>query len=247
MRLISWARKPVSALPLLVLAVLVVVGVVAATGSAAAPQSPAGCNADNSVVNIARSQFAAVAGETVTFTVSSGNPTTADGCDITGRSIMLTLPNGTSQVFGPFNEPNGTPITVRGQLPYVVTVADLVTVRGVEVWPAIATWTGTQLDGFDSASTGYEGDGADPGVAGDDVDGGCEQRDDGACGCCGDGDGDGDELGRGGVARRDRDGGAVWVVDAGGCVRRQPPDPWLAGLQLPGDGGCGGDGHGLVC
>ena len=30
MRLISWARKPVSALPLLVLAVLVVVGVVAA-------------------------------------------------------------------------------------------------------------------------------------------------------------------------------------------------------------------------
>ena len=153
MRSISWARKPVSALPLLVSAVLVVVGVVV-SGAAAAVQSPAGCNADNSVVNIARSQIAAVAGETVTFTVSSGNETSADGCDIVGRSITLTLPNGTSQVFGPFDEPNGTPITVRGQLPYVANVADLVAVGGVQVWPALATWTGTQLDGFDSASTG---------------------------------------------------------------------------------------------
>ena len=106
------------------------------------------------MVNIARSQIAAVAGETVTFTVSSGNETSADGCDITGRSIRLTLPNGTSQVFGPFDEPNGTPITVRGQLPYVANVADLVPVAGRQVWPAVATWTGTQLDGFDSASTG---------------------------------------------------------------------------------------------
>ena len=89
----------------------------------------------------------------VTFTVSSGNETSADGCDIVGRSIRLTLPNGTSQVFGPFDEPNGTPM-VRGQLPYVANVADLVPVGGVQVWPALATWTGTQLDGFDSASTG---------------------------------------------------------------------------------------------
>ncbi len=139
---------------LLVLAAAAVFVAVVVSSAAAAVQSPAGCNADNSVVNIARSQIAAVAGETVTFTVSSGNPTSADGCDITGRSITLTLPNGTSQVFGPFNESNGTPITVRGQLPYVANVADLVPVGGQQVWPAVATWTGTQLDGFDSASTG---------------------------------------------------------------------------------------------
>ena len=176
MRLISWARKPVSALPLLVSAVLVVAGVVAATGSAAAPQSPAGCNADNSEVNIARSQIAAVAGETVTFTVSSGNPTSADGCDITGRSITLTLPNGTSQTFGPFNESNGTPVTVRGQLPYVANVADLVPVGG-----AAGVAGGCDVDGdaagrFRQRLDGVEGDGGDPAGAGDDVDGGCEQR-----------------------------------------------------------------------
>ena len=89
--------------------------------------------------------------------MSSGNETSADGCDIVGRSIRLTLPNGTSQVFGPFDEPNGTPVTQRGQLPYVANVADLVPVGGVQVWPAVATWTGTQLDGFDSASTGLKG------------------------------------------------------------------------------------------
>ena len=72
MRSISWARKPVAAF-LVVLAAAAVVVAVVVSGAAAAVQSPAGCNADNSVVNIARSQIAAVAGETVTFTVSSGN------------------------------------------------------------------------------------------------------------------------------------------------------------------------------
>src|SRR5262249_21262302 len=111
-----------------------------------------GCNADNSTVNIARSQPSAVAGETVTFTVSSGNPTTVDGCDISGRTIRLTLPNGTFQDFGPFNEPNGAPITTRGSVKYTTSVADLVNAQ----WTAVATWTGTQLDGFDSPSTGHK-------------------------------------------------------------------------------------------
>src|SRR5262249_17532144 len=75
-----------------------------------------------------------------------------DGCDIAGRSIKLTLPNGTSQTFGPFDEPNGTPITTRGSLNYVTNVADLKNGQ----WTATATWTGTQEDGFDSASSGQK-------------------------------------------------------------------------------------------
>src|SRR5690348_76152 len=110
------------AVPVLAFALLAVVG---SSNAVAQVHSPPGCNADNSTVNIARSQASAVAGETVTFTVSSGNPTTADGCDISGRTIKLTLPNGTFQVFGPFNETNGTPITTRGSLNYVTNVADL--------------------------------------------------------------------------------------------------------------------------
>ena len=135
---------------LLVLSALAVgVGVVVASAGAAAPASPPGCNADNSVVNIARSQSTAVVGETVSFSVSSGNPTTVDGCDIVNRVIRLTLPDGTFQDFGPFSEPNGTPVTTRGSLTYVTKAADLVDGQ----WNATAHATGTQLNGFDSAST----------------------------------------------------------------------------------------------
>jgi len=141
--------------PLLVVAAAaaIVVGVGAPGVGAVNPvQSPSGCNADNSQVNIARSMAAAAAGQTVTFTVSAGNPATADGCDITGRSMKLTLPNGVSQTFGPFDYPNPSAIVVVGSLNYVTSLADL---SGGK-WNANVTWDGIQKDGFDSPSTGFK-------------------------------------------------------------------------------------------
>jgi len=139
--------------PLVVVAAVTasVFAIGASVGGAADPiQSPAGCNADNSTVNIARSNITAVVGQTITFTVSSGNPTSVDGCDITGRTLKLTLPDGSSQVFGPFNEPNGTAVTVRGSGNYVANAADLFAGK----WTGTVEWTGTQQDGFDSNSKG---------------------------------------------------------------------------------------------
>ncbi len=81
---------------------------------ALAVQSPPGCTADNSVVNIASDVSTSTAGGTITFSVSAGNPASADGCDITGRTMTLTLPDGSQSVFGPFNYPNPTAVAFVG-------------------------------------------------------------------------------------------------------------------------------------
>jgi hypothetical protein len=117
---------------------------------AADPPSPVGCNADNSVVNIARSTASAHVGQTITFSVSAGNPASADGCDVTGRTMTLTLPDGSAHAFGPINYPNPTAVAFVGSADYVAATADLVGGN----WTANVSWTGTLKDGFDNASNG---------------------------------------------------------------------------------------------
>ncbi|MEM0360125.1 MAG: hypothetical protein QXK06_02170 [Candidatus Diapherotrites archaeon] len=117
---------------------------------AADPASPPGCNADNSVVNIARSTASAQPGQTITFTVSAGNPSSSDGCDITNRTLTLKLPDGTEHTFGPNNYPNPTETSFVGSADYVASTADLVG----GAWTATVIWNGTLNDGFDSPSNG---------------------------------------------------------------------------------------------
>ena len=138
--------KPV--LPVLALAVLAAVGSSGVSAATPGTHSPSGCNADNSQVNIARSEGSAVAGQTVTFTASSGNPTSVDGCDIADLTLVLTTPDGVPHSFGTFDEPNGTPVVTRISVPYVTNVADLQNGK----WNATVVADGTQLDGFDSPS-----------------------------------------------------------------------------------------------
>src|SRR3989338_5645722 len=93
---------------------------------AADPASPGGCNADNSIVNIARSTASASFGEVITFSVTAGNEASVDGCDVSGRVMTLTLPDGTFQQFGPINYPNPTGIAFVGSMNYVASSAHLV-------------------------------------------------------------------------------------------------------------------------
>ncbi len=117
---------------------------------AEAAQSPAGCTADNSVVNISASDASAVEGDTITFTVSAGNPASVDGCDIVNRTMTLTLPDGTQEVFGPFNYPNPTAVAEVGSADYVADDADAEN----GFWTANVTWTGTLKTVSDLPSTG---------------------------------------------------------------------------------------------
>lgn len=119
------------------------------------PASPLGCNADRSVVNIARSVASASVGETITFTIEAGNPVSDvdDGCDITERTMTLTLPNGETEMFGPIDYPYPSPLTIVGSAEYVASLADL----SGSSWTATVAWTGVQKDGFDSISTGSKG------------------------------------------------------------------------------------------
>jgi hypothetical protein len=112
--------------------------------------SPDGCLADNSVVNIVKSTASAEAGETITFTVTAGNETSADGCDITGRTMTLSLPNGNVSVFGPLDYANGTAVAFVGSEDYVADTDDLT----AGSWTASVGWDGTQEDGLGSPSTG---------------------------------------------------------------------------------------------
>jgi hypothetical protein len=122
---------------------------------AADPASPIGCNADRSVVNIARSTASASVGETITFTVEAGNPVSVvdDGCDIKNRTMTVTLPNGDTETFGPFDYPYPVPLAIVGSVDYVASAADLIGGS----WTATVSWTGIQKDGFDSVSTGSKG------------------------------------------------------------------------------------------
>jgi hypothetical protein len=122
----------------------------ATNANAAHPASPEGCNADNSVVNISRSTASAELGEIIVFTVDAGNPASAEGCDIVNRTLTLTLPNGTSVEFGPFDYSNPTVVSPVSSLNYVADSADLVN----NLWTAHVDWTGTLSDGFDGDSTG---------------------------------------------------------------------------------------------
>ncbi len=117
-----------------------------------AAQSPAGCSADNSVVNIASDVSTSTAGDTITITVRAGNPTSVvdDGCDITGRTMTLTLPDGTQSVFGPFNYPNPTALEFVGSAPYVADNADAVG----GFWTANVSWNGTLKNVSDVPSSG---------------------------------------------------------------------------------------------
>jgi len=119
------------------------------------PASPTGCNADRSVVNVARSTASASVGDTITFTVEAGNPISNvdDGCDITQRTMTLTLPNGVTHSFGPYDYPYPTPLSIVGSANYVASAADLTG----NSWTATISWTGVQKDGFDSVSTGSKG------------------------------------------------------------------------------------------
>ncbi len=114
--------------------------------------SPDGCNADNSVVNIARSSATAAIGDPITFTVSAGNPASADGCDITGRTLTLTLPDGSVYNYGPFNYPNPSAVAFVEDEVYVANAAHLVG----NTWTATVSWNGTLQDGFSSPSTGQK-------------------------------------------------------------------------------------------
>ena len=113
-------------------------------------ESPVGCTADNSVVNIAGTPSTAVAGDVITFTVTAGNPVSADGCDITGRTMTLTLPNGVQHVFGPNNYPNPSALAVAGSAPYVANNADAVN----GFWTANVSWNGTLKAASDLPSDG---------------------------------------------------------------------------------------------
>lgn len=117
---------------------------------AGAVQSPAGCTADNSVVNVASDVATAVAGDTITYTVSAGNPVSTDGCDITGRTMTLTLPDGSVVPFGPFDYPNPTVVAFVGSAPYTADNADAVG----GFWTASVSWNGTLKSSSDLPSTG---------------------------------------------------------------------------------------------
>lgn len=116
----------------------------------ASAESPLGCNADNSIVNISSDVLVASVGDTITFTVSAGNPASANGCDITNRTVTLTLPNGVVHVFGPSNYPNPTPTTNIGSVPYIASAADLVG----GLWTANVSWNGTLKSVSDLSSSG---------------------------------------------------------------------------------------------
>jgi len=113
-------------------------------------ESPIGCSADNSVVNISSDKIAAEEGETITFTVEAGNPTSVNGCDITNRTMTLTLPDGSTVPFGPVNYPNGTAVAVVGSAPYIANSANL----SGGFWVANVTWDGTLKAVSDQPSTG---------------------------------------------------------------------------------------------
>ncbi len=102
-------------------------------------ESPTGCSADNSVVNISSDKIVAEEGETITFTVSAGNPASLDGCDIENRTVTVTLPDGSTTDFGPANYPNPTPTAAIGSVPYIADAADMVG----GLWTANVTWDGT--------------------------------------------------------------------------------------------------------
>src|SRR4051812_44064026 len=69
---------------------------------ASASINPAGCNANNLTVNIAKNHNNIQNGDTVIFTVTISNPNTPDSCDITlGPSgLVFTCP-------GPDGSPSG--------------------------------------------------------------------------------------------------------------------------------------------
>src|SRR3989344_1958590 len=119
-------------------------------GVANAEQSPAGCTADNSVVNISSNIATAVPGDTITFTVEAGNPTSANGCDITDRTLTLILPDGTDFDFGPADYLNPMALSFVGSEDYVADVADL----DGGVWTATVEWDGTQQNVIPLASSG---------------------------------------------------------------------------------------------
>jgi len=113
-------------------------------------ESPLGCSADNSQVNIAKDVSVAEVGDSITFSVSAGNPGSVDGCDITGRTLTLTLPDGTVHAFGPSDYVNPTAVAVIGSVPYIADAADLVG----GVWTANVSWNGTLQDIVPQVSTG---------------------------------------------------------------------------------------------
>jgi len=135
----------VSAIAILAIAML---GIFA--GPASAVQSPVGCTADNSVVNIASDVGAAEVGETITFTVEAGNPASGNGCDIEGRTLTLTLPDGTPVISGPANYPNPTATAIIMSEPYIANASHLVG----GVWIASVSWNGTLKGVSDQPSTG---------------------------------------------------------------------------------------------
>jgi uncharacterized repeat protein (TIGR01451 family) len=118
-----------------------------------AAQSPVGCTADNSVVNISSNAATAEPGDNITFTVTAGNPASGDGCDITNRTITLTLPDGSTFNYGPTNYPNPTPLTFVGDEVYVADEADL----NNGFWEATVEWNGTLKSVSDIPSNGDKG------------------------------------------------------------------------------------------
>jgi len=129
---------------------LAVIGSVFAAVPVYAVQSPANCSADNSIVNISSDVSVAEVGDIITFSVEAGNPVSANGCDIDNRTVTLTLPNGSVQVFGPSNYPNPTATSVIGTAPYVAAQADLIG----GLWTANVSWTGTLKGVSDLDSSG---------------------------------------------------------------------------------------------
>ncbi len=115
-----------------------------------AVQSPIGCTADNSVVNISSNVSTATEGDIITFSVDAGNPASGNGCDITGRTMTLTLPNGISIPFGPFDYPNPTAVAFVGSAPYVANNAHAVG----GFWVANVAWNGTLKGANDQPSGG---------------------------------------------------------------------------------------------
>ena len=145
-------RSTFSALHIFVAAVFVAAFFVFAIRAEAA-QSPVGCTADNSVVNVSSNIATAVAGDIITFEVTAGNPTSVNGCDITGRTITLTLPNGTPFVYGPSNYLNPSAVAFVGDENYTANLADL----DGGVWTATVSWNGTLKSVSDVPSSGSKG------------------------------------------------------------------------------------------
>jgi len=140
-----------------VIATVALVALALSSAAHAAIQSPPGCNADSTVVNLDVSPSRAAVGHVVTFTVYAGNPNVSqggipNGCDMANRTLTLTLPDGTSHAFGPFNYPYGSAATPAGIAAYTTNAADLVAGE----WHANVTWNGTLQNGVDSPSTGLK-------------------------------------------------------------------------------------------